>query len=233
MKCRNPECTAEVNPEALYCGRCGTPVMSVCPVCDAPIPLRKHTRSCSRCGAMISEMRTKTKEKTTARHDPDPGRSPSGPSAASGPAHKDAGHSGGGSVPAAPAGPLKTDRSLGMFILLNLVTLGIYSIVFYSKIGTDLNRIAGPHDGKKTMHFCLMFFLITPLTCGIGSLVWFHRMSGRVGAELIRRGYAGTFGSGTFWLWDVLGSLIVAGPLVYTHKLAEAMNILALDYNTH
>lgn len=59
----------------------------------------------------------------------------------------------------APAGQLKTNRGLLKFILLNIITLGIYSLVIFSGISSDINVIASRYDGKKTMHFCLLFFL--------------------------------------------------------------------------
>ncbi len=39
------------------------------------------------------------------------------------------------------------------------------------------------------------------------------------------------FGAGTFWLWGVLGSLIVIGPLVFLHKLFKAVNMLNESFN--
>ena len=134
-------------------------------------------------------------------------------------------------VPVQPVGQLKTNRGLLKFILLSIVTLGIYSLVFYSSISNDINIIASRYDGKKTMHYCLLFFLIGPITCGIAYIVWAHKISARIGNELNRRGIAYSFGASSYWLWNVLGSFIAVGPFVYLHKLAKAMNLLAADYN--
>ena len=131
----------------------------------------------------------------------------------------------------APAVPLNTNRSLLKFILLNLITLGIYGIVILSGISTDINTIASRYDGKKTMHYCLIFFLLTGLTLGIAPLVWFHRLSARIGQELTRRGIDYSFGAGSFWGWNVLGACIVVGPFIYLYKLLHAMNLLCADYN--
>ncbi|MCI1956271.1 MAG: DUF4234 domain-containing protein [Oscillospiraceae bacterium] len=57
---------------------------------------------------------------------------------------------------AAPVGQLQTNRGLLKFVLLSIITLGIYSIVFYSGISNDVNVIASRYDGKKTMHYCLI-----------------------------------------------------------------------------
>lgn len=37
-----------------------------------------------------------------------------------------------------------------------------------SEVGETLNLIATRRDGKRTMHYCLMFFLVGWLTLGIG-----------------------------------------------------------------
>lgn len=131
-----------------------------------------------------------------------------------------------------PARQLKTNRGLIKFILLSLITFGIYALVVMSCISTDINVIASKYDGKKTMHYCLVVFVFSWLTLGIVPLVWFHRISARIGAELNRRGIDFTFGAGTYWGWNILGSLIVVGPFIYYHKLFKSMNLLAKDYNT-
>lgn len=126
---------------------------------------------------------------------------------------------------------LKTNRGLLKFILLNLITLGIYSIVFYTRLGKDINEIAGPHDGRYTMHYCYLIFLVLPATCGIAVFVWFHRISARIGRDLAYRGIAYNFGALDYWLWNILGSLFLIGPFVYIHRLCKAMNLLSADHN--
>lgn len=134
---------------------------------------------------------------------------------------------------AMPRRQLNTSRGLVKFILLNMITFGIYGIVVMSGISTDINEVASRYDGKKTTHYCLMAFLFSWLTLGISPIVWFHKLSSRIGNELARRGIAYSFGAGTFWGWNVLGSLIGVGPLVYTHKLMRAMNLLCSHYNVN
>lgn len=130
-----------------------------------------------------------------------------------------------------PAVQLKTNRGWLKTILLDLITCGIYGIVLFSGISNDLNIIASRYDGRKTMHFCLLFFLVAPITLTVGAFVWFHRLSQRIGRELSRRGLPYRFGAGTFWGWNILGSVIVIGPVIYLHKLCKAMNLLCDDYN--
>ena len=132
----------------------------------------------------------------------------------------------------APVGQLKTNKGLAKFILLSILTLGIYGLVVMSAVSTDINVAASRYDGKKTMHFCLLAFIVGPITLGIAYIVWYHNISNRIGNELRRRGIAYNFSAADYWLWNVLGSLIAIGPLVYTHKLFKATNLICADYNT-
>ena len=127
--------------------------------------------------------------------------------------------------------PLRTERSFVAYFFLNIITLGIYSLVQVSHIGREVNLIASEHDGKHTMHFCWIVFIFSWLTLGIASLVWYHRISNRIGNELRRRGVISDFGADTFWLWFILGSLIYICPYVYIYKRIVAMNQLNDLYN--
>lgn len=132
---------------------------------------------------------------------------------------------------AAPVGQLKTNKGLLKFILLNLITFGIYGLVVMSAVSNDINIVASRYDGRKTMHYCLLYFIVAPITLGIASIVWFHKISNRIGKELKRRNVAYHFSCADFWLWNVVGSIILIGPFVYTHKLFKATNLMCKDYN--
>lgn len=136
-------------------------------------------------------------------------------------------------IPAAPVGQLSTNRGLFKFIILSMLTFGIYGLVIMSNISTDINTIASRYDGRKTMHYCLLVFVVTWLTLGLAPLFWFHRISKRIGCELDRRRIPYSFGAGSFWGWNIFGSLILIGPFVYCHKLFKAMNLLCRHYNIH
>ena len=126
---------------------------------------------------------------------------------------------------------MKTNKSLVKFILLSLITFGIYGIVILSSVSNDINIIASRYDGKRTMHYCLLCFLVGNITFGIGYIVWYHKISNRIGDELNRRGINYSFGAKDYWLWSVLGSLIIVGPFIYTYKLLKATNLLCENYN--
>ena len=132
----------------------------------------------------------------------------------------------------APALQLPTNRSCAKMIFLGIITFGIYDIVIWNKIASEINITASRYDGKRTCPYMAMVWL-TMITYGIFSLVWAHNFSERVGAEVKRRGYTYSFGAADFWLWNVLGSLILIGPIVYCAKLMKAMNMINESYNVY
>lgn len=123
-----------------------------------------------------------------------------------------------------------TQRGLLKYILLSLITFGIYSLVVMSHISEEINMEASPRDGKHTMHFLLIYFIFSWLTLGIAPLVWYHRLSNRIGEELTARNLDFNFGASDFWLWNILGSLIIVGPFIYLHRLLKSMNLINMDY---
>ena len=130
-----------------------------------------------------------------------------------------------------PARQLNTRRALWKMIVFGLLTFGIYDIVVMSEISSSINVIAARYDGRKTMHYCLVFFIFSWLTFGIVPLIWNNNISGRIGAELRRRGIGYQMSCGTFWGWGFFGSLIIVGPFIYIHKLCKSMNLLSENYN--
>lgn len=131
----------------------------------------------------------------------------------------------------APVGQLKTNKGLAKYIFLSIITFGIYGLVVLSSLSNDINITASRYDGKRTMHYCLLAFIVAPITLGIAYIVWFHKISNRLGNELKRRNIAYKFSSVDFWLWNVLGSIIVVGPFIYYHKLFKTDNLICADYN--
>lgn len=126
---------------------------------------------------------------------------------------------------------LSTNRGLLKFILLSLITFGIYALVVMTKISCEINKVASPRDGKHTMNYLLLVFIITPITFGIAQIVWWHRICNRIGDELKANNLPMEFSATTFWGWEVLGSLIIVGPFIFGHKFLKAMNTINGAYN--
>ena len=135
------------------------------------------------------------------------------------------------SEPFVPKRLLPINRGLASFFFLSIITLGIYGIVVLAKISKEINTVATKYDGRNTTNYLWVLLLWSWLTAGIAPLVWFHCISDRIGNELQRRQIPYSFGASDYWLWCVLGALVGFLPLVYTHKLLSAMNMLNADYN--
>ena len=129
-----------------------------------------------------------------------------------------------------PVWQLATNRSMLKMILLGILTLGIYPAIIFAYMAEDINIIACAHDGKRTTNPQAAIFL-TIITLGIYAFVWNHKLCNRIGVELNRRNLGYHFSASTFWLWNILGTLIIIGPFVFLHKYCKAMNLLAADYN--
>ncbi len=128
-------------------------------------------------------------------------------------------------------GLLPTDKNIFKTILLWLLTFGFYGLVVMTSVSKSINKTARIYDNKKTMNYCLLVFLVGPITLGIGFIVWYYRLTKRVANELSRRNIDYLFTKGDFWLWNILGLMVIVGPLIYLHKLFRAINLINQDYN--
>ncbi len=135
-------------------------------------------------------------------------------------------------VASRPALQLPTERSLLKMIFLGIITLGIYAIVIQSRISSEINIVASRYDEKRTIPFLAAFWIMY-ITFFIYGFIWNHQFSERIGTELRRRGHNYSFGASDYWLWGVLGSLIIVGPFVYCYKLLKSMNMINASYNIY
>ncbi len=117
---------------------------------------------------------------------------------------------------------LKTNRNLFVYIILSLITCGIYSIYFLYALKRDTN-IACAEDGKKTRGIIAMF-LLTIITCGIYAIVWEVKLMTRHHEYCVRNGIKKYASFGTFYLWTMVGGMF-AGYLFSGLLVADALFI--------
>lgn len=127
----------------------------------------------------------------------------------------------------------KRARGMILFVLLNIVTLGIYGLVVLSHVSQEINLIASDYDRKNTPYYCLAAFL-SFITLGIYGVIYMNNLCARIGNELKRRNIKYKFSEASYWGWNVFGVLLVGiGPLVFWHKFFKAMKKLIADYNIY
>jgi hypothetical protein len=123
-------------------------------------------------------------------------------------------------------------RGLASYILLSLITGGIYGWWRIHVLARDMNLMCA-EDGKKTRGF-LAFLFFGLITLGIYDFVWLYAVGDRLQDNAKRYGLAFKEGGGTVLLWFLAGSLIVVGPFVGMHIIFKNTNALADEYNkTH
>lgn len=125
---------------------------------------------------------------------------------------------------------INTNRSLLTYILLTIVTCGIYSYYFLYCMARDMN-IMCEGDGENTAGL-VMFILLSFVTCGIYAWIWYYKMGNRLAANAPRYGLNFQENGTTVIMWLLLGSLVCGiGPFVAMHILIKNMNTLAAAYN--
>ena len=125
---------------------------------------------------------------------------------------------------------LRTNRSMWKLMLLNILTLGIYGIIFFIPFSFDLDKIAPRKDHGRTMNY-LFAYIFSLFTMSIVMLVWHHHIATRVEEALSERSIPYDFSTSDLWAWYIFGSFILVGPFIYMHKLCKAMNLLCEHYN--
>ena len=126
----------------------------------------------------------------------------------------------------------KHARGMILFVLLNIITLGIYGLVVLSHVSQEINLIASDYDRKTTPYYCLAAFL-SVITLGIYEVIYMNNLCARIGNELKRRNIKYKFSEASFWGWNVFGVFILIGPFVFWHKFFKAMKKLIADYNIY
>lgn len=142
------------------------------------------------------------------------------------------GYNGAGSYNAGPQAfmPLRTDRSLLIFILLSLVTCGIYMYIFLYYMIKDVNT-ACAGDGDETPGL-LLYVLLSLVTCGIYSYIWVYKLGDRLARNCQRYGYTVTENGTTVLLWFLFGALLCGvGPFIGWNILINNTNMVCAGYN--
>ncbi len=125
---------------------------------------------------------------------------------------------------------IKEDRSLVMYILLSLVTCGIYSYYFLYSIAQDANVVCAD-DGKKTSGLAA-FILLSIVTCGIYAWIWYYNLGNRLSENAPRYGLNFSENGTTVLMWMIFGSFLCGiGPFIAMNILITNMKSLAHAYN--
>ena len=114
-------------------------------------------------------------------------------------------------------------RSFVKWLVLSVVTLGIYNLYWIHKLAKDVNKIC-EGDGKKTSGL-LQYILLGIVTLGIYDFAWVFMTADRL-ADIAPKYNAKVKGNSTV----ILLSLIFFSPITI-YLIIENMNVLVEEYN--
>ncbi|MFR3031579.1 MAG: DUF4234 domain-containing protein [Blautia sp.] len=122
------------------------------------------------------------------------------------------------------------ERSLLKYILLSLVTCGIYSIYFWYQFDRDVNTVC-EGDGKQPMSY-LAVVVLSVVTCSVFLWYWYYKQAERLQGNAPRYGVKIQENGATVLLWFLVGGWFLGiGILVGDYILMRNLNELARVYN--
>ena len=121
-------------------------------------------------------------------------------------------------------------RDFVIYIVLSIITCGIYGIIFWYSYSDDMNKVCNG-DGDETKNY-LIVILLSIITCGIYYWIWNYRVGNRLSANAPRYGLRFNEDGTTILLWMLIGSLLCGLGAIYAQYLmVRNMNSLADAYN--
>ncbi len=125
---------------------------------------------------------------------------------------------------------LQTDRGLLAYIVLTIITCGIYSYYFIYKMAHDVN-IACEGDGESTGGL-VKFIVLSIITCGIYAWVWYYKLGNRLSSNAGRYGLTFQENGTTVLLWLLFGAMLCGiGPFIAMNILIKNTNKICEAYN--
>ncbi len=114
-------------------------------------------------------------------------------------------------------------KSIGLYIFLNIITLGIYGIFFWYRWTEEVNILCADDD-KDSANYLLVAILCL-FTCGIYALVWNYQMAERIYQKAPDYGVEVKHGGVFVMLWRLFLPLVSSiCKISYVNKLIAAYN---------
>ena len=121
-------------------------------------------------------------------------------------------------------------RDFVKFILLNIITCGIYGIIFWIDFSNDINRACNG-DGDVTPNY-LVVVLLGIVTCGFYYFYWIYKLGNRIYANGPRYGLGIKETGTTMLLWYVIGFCVCGlGVYVAYYYIIKNANYIFDAYN--
>jgi hypothetical protein len=117
-------------------------------------------------------------------------------------------------------------KNIALYIILNIVTLGIYRFFFWYKWTKDVNKLCEGDDKESANYFLVL--LLNVFSLGINVPVWNYQMAERLFQKADDYGVEIKHGGLFIMIWKLipfLGSFIAnMMKIVYFNKFVDAYN---------
>lgn len=124
---------------------------------------------------------------------------------------------------------LKTKRGFWKWLLLTIITFGIYEFYMIYKMSKEVNLTC--KDCGKDVGGLGFYLLFSLLTLGFYSLYWHYRICEKMSDLMKKHGRVPRITGGGYLLWVIFGTLIIVGPLVAFIKEIHSWNDTNEIYN--
>ena len=110
-------------------------------------------------------------------------------------------------------------RNIALYIVLTIVTCGLFGIYWFCKLNDDTNMISGHPEATGG----IAALLLTIVTCGIYAIFWSYNMGMRIDEAKVKRGLPGGSSGTLYLILTLLGLVWVAEIILQSelNKLAE------------
>ena len=123
-------------------------------------------------------------------------------------------------------------RDFVTYILLSIITCGIYPIFFWYRFAQDINRVCDG-DGDTTTDY-IIAWLLSIVTCGIYGFYWYYKLGNRMYNNGPRYGVRINENGTTILLWYVIGMLLCfVGSYIALYYIIRNGNMLFDSYNNY
>ena len=129
-------------------------------------------------------------------------------------------------------GPVRADRDIITYVLLTIVTCGIYGYWYIYQLAMDANTMCA--DDNEETPGLLIYILLSFVTCGLYGIYWEYKLANRLSAYAPRFGITIKESGSEVLMWHLIGALICGlGTFVGTNILFGISNQLATAYNAY
>ena len=120
----------------------------------------------------------------------------------------------------------KTKRNGVLFVLLNIITLSIYSLVVLSKVRKEVNSFT---KGRLAPYWVM--WLLGLITLGLAPTIYCASMARRIDEKAEELNLKSSTSFADFFNWEFFGSLILVGPFIAFAHLFSTLNRVEIALN--